>query len=338
MFTFFPADRFFLSVLLTLTCLNGFADNDGNLSTTDQQTTFSLHIDQNTQATTRIEILELSVTELSPEITSFAIQVDLAPLLKLRAEYFLALAQQQTANIKLEQAQKAVQRLRNLQREKAVSIRKLQEQQTQLQIEQLAYNSAKQQCEDILLNTKSQWGAVLSHWFLDKSQSAKIHSMLTRPLYRVYLPIGSRKPSKKIYIQAFGYRELAQSASLVSYAPFIENPQHQIGQPFYYQSDQILSQPQQRVTVWLPETDDKLSGIIIPASSLVWHLGQSYVYLQRDEELFERIKVSDKKLIDSKSYFIQNALKQGDMIVSTGAQMLLSEEFRGQIPDEDDDD
>ena len=101
---------------------------------------------------------------------------------------------------------------------------------------------------------------------------------------------------------------------------------------------QAFSDYHQRVVVWLSLKEEKISGFIIPASALVWYLGQAYVYIQIDDELFKRIRISQKKLVSTKSYFIQQPLQDGDMLVSTGAQMLLSEEFRGQIPAEEDDD
>ena len=79
-------------------------------------------------------------------------------------------------------------------------------------------------------------------------------------------------------------------------------------------------------------------GIIIPQAALVWHLGQSFVYLQLDDENFKRVKINHKVRVDSHHYFIQHALQTNDRLVSLGAQTLLSEEFRGQIPAEDDDD
>jgi hypothetical protein len=36
-------------------------------------------------------------------------------------------------------------------------------------------------------------------------------------------------------------------------------------------------------------------------------------------------------------YFISNELKPGEQLVLTGGQLLLSEEFRAQIPHEDND-
>ncbi len=51
-----------------------------------------------------------------------------------------------------------------------------------------------------------------------------------------------------------------------------------------------------------------------------------------------RVKISQKQHLNSESIFIQQPLKEGDNLVITGAQMLLSEEFKGQIPAEDDDD
>jgi len=76
-------------------------------------------------------------------------------------------------------------------------------------------------------------------------------------------------------------------------------------------------------------------GIIIPQAALIWHLGQSFVYVQRDEDEFKRVKINQKTRFDSGHYFIPHGLQENDRLVISGAQALLSEEFRGQIPAED---
>ena len=332
--------RIFFLLLLLLAGLNSYAEEqeDDNIRS-DKQTRFSVHIDSQVQVITGIQTTELVSTQYSPEIETFAIRVDITPLINTRNEYLLALAKQKTASIKLEQAKRNVQRLKKLQREKAVSIRKLHDQQTLLKIEQARFDSFQQQTDNIRLIFQAQWGNVLSHWFLtEQLASAKIQNILTSPLYLVSQPTATKIASKKIYIQAYGYRDQAQSASLVGIAPAMDASHQQTGSAYYYLSDQPLANLQQRVVAWLPVAGNKLSGVTIPASSLVWHLGQAFVYLKIDNELFKRIKITYKELINSHSYFIQHELQQGDLVVSTGAQMILSEEFRGQIPAEDDDD
>jgi len=78
-------------------------------------------------------------------------------------------------------------------------------------------------------------------------------------------------------------------------------------------------------------------GIIIPQAALIWHLGQSFVYVQRDEDEFKRVKINQKTRFDSGHYFIPHGLQENDRLVISDAQALLSEEFRGKIPAEDDD-
>jgi len=327
---------FFL--LLFLTCLKSYADDDDN-TPPDIHAKFTVHIDKTTQSTTDIKTLELESTQFIPEIETFAVRLNLAPLVNTRKEYFIALAEQETARIKLEHNQRNVKRLKKLQKDQAVSTRKLRIQQTQLKIDQTLFNTAQLHANNIQLQAQANWGSVLSHWFLSED-APYTHMMdtLRKALYLIYYPSHLATPSKTISIQPFGIREKAQAASYVGDAPPLGNTQQQTGTPFFYLSDQTLSGYHQRVVAWLPLKEDKVTGIIIPVSALVWHLGQAYVYLQVDDELFKRIKISQKKLISTKSYFIQEELQQGDKLVSIGAQMLLSEEFRGQIPAEDDDD
>jgi hypothetical protein len=65
-------------------------------------------------------------------------------------------------------------------------------------------------------------------------------------------------------------------------------------------------------------------------------MDQSFVYIKSDSETFIRRKI-ENYAVTPDGYFVENDLKPGEYIVTTGGQLLLSEEFRVQIPDEDDD-
>lgn len=336
MYRLLPSPSLFFLIFWSFISLNSYADADLD---PDQQTAFSVRMGDKIQVEAGIQTQKLIASQLTPELKSFAIRVNLAPLIKVRSEYLLARTEQEAMRSELEQAQRNFQRSSKLLHEKAISPRKLHEQKTLLKVAQIRFDSAQQQLDNFLLYSQLQWGKDLSKIFLTKGlPSSSMQDMLDRPLYLIHLPIQSTTVSETIFVHAFANREQAQTATLIANAPPAKTELRQAGPAFFYLSDQVITDQHQRVAAWIPVAGEKLSGVIIPTSSLVWHLGQAYVYLQLDDELFKRIKITDKRLISNTSYFTQNALQQDDILVTTGAQLLLSEEFRDQIPDEDDDD
>ncbi|MBT8446729.1 MAG: hypothetical protein HKO62_00020, partial [Gammaproteobacteria bacterium] len=99
-----------------------------------------------------------------------------------------------------------------------------------------------------------------------------------------------------------------------------------------------------RLYAWLSRTGaaggarDRTSATVtvVPASALVWHSGRSWVYRREADGAFVRIAV-DTGAQTADGRLVSGALEAGDDIVTRGAQVLLSEEFRWSIPDEDED-
>jgi hypothetical protein len=65
-------------------------------------------------------------------------------------------------------------------------------------------------------------------------------------------------------------------------------------------------------------------------------MDQALVYIKTGEDTFSRRTLAHYSAT-ADGYFIPDALNPGEQVVTLGAQMLLSEELRGQIPKEDDD-
>jgi hypothetical protein len=89
-------------------------------------------------------------------------------------------------------------------------------------------------------------------------------------------------------------------------------------------------------TAWIPQQGNALTGIIIPESAIAWHLGQSFVFIKMGEEQFVHKNINTLIKVPN-GYFISETIGDNDEVVVKGTQMLLSHEFRSQIPDEDDD-
>ena len=109
------------------------------------------------------------------------------------------------------------------------------------------------------------------------------------------------------------------------------------GETWYFLNKTAHLREGAQLQVWVPNSDTALSGVIIPYQSVIWYAGQPWAYLQLDKQRFQRISLIDD--IESVAgVFLQHGIYPGDEIVSAGAQTLLSEEFKWQIHDEDDDD
>lgn len=89
-----------------------------------------------------------------------------------------------------------------------------------------------------------------------------------------------------------------------------------------------------KLTVFL-ENEDLIDGYFIPESALLYHGGKVWAYFRENNEIFYKEEITNFYTIDNK-VFSTNSLLNLNIVVS-GAQILLAEEFRSQIMQEDDD-
>ena len=79
----------------------------------------------------------------------------------------------------------------------------------------------------------------------------------------------------------------------------------------------------------------EIDGVLIPADALVRYAGESWIYIQHDLQHFER-SLLDTLYANERGIFTTK-IKPNQLIVTTGAQTLLSEELRHQIKNENED-
>jgi hypothetical protein len=73
-----------------------------------------------------------------------------------------------------------------------------------------------------------------------------------------------------------------------------------------------------------------LQGLFVPASAIMWWQGKTWVYVQIDSNQFVRRQVVTEFPVDD-GWFIRRGLSKNDRIVTRGAELILSQEFRSQI-------
>jgi hypothetical protein len=72
------------------------------------------------------------------------------------------------------------------------------------------------------------------------------------------------------------------------------------------------------------------AGVIVPRSAVVWWQGNASCYVEESPGKFTRRAISTANPV-SNGWFVTEGIDADARIVTTGAQTLLSEEFRSQI-------
>jgi hypothetical protein len=71
-------------------------------------------------------------------------------------------------------------------------------------------------------------------------------------------------------------------------------------------------------------------GAAVPASAIVWLQGRAWAYRRTGQDTFVRVEIATDLPAPGGGYIAKDLPKDAE-IVTCGAQLLLSEEFRSQI-------
>jgi hypothetical protein len=296
-----------------------------------------IRLDTDTQKLSGIETIVLKPTSHHSEFTAYGKAINIQPLLALRNRYLLALTERSSAKAKFKQAEQNISRQQDLYRDGVSSKRNLQEQQAQWQSYKAQVDATDFQGKAIIDEALLNWGKELTDWALS-NDSDKLGALLSgrQTLLQITLPANKHLPDniKTIFIEVSGNRGKAHKAELISMAAKTESVAQ--GESYYFQTDDKNIITGMNVSAWIPEQHEQMKGVLIPKFALIWYMDQAFVYLKTAKETFIRRNI-DHYSASADGYFISDTIEPGEQIVTKGAQMLLSEELRGQIPNENDD-
>ncbi len=283
------------------------------------------------------------------------IEPRLAPADRVNLNDRLASAQADVESIRpgLAAAQTALARTRTLNADdKNVSDRALQEAEARVATEQAKLNGAQQSVRlltaalastrDAAVPLELTRGGVVVEVLAHPGEAAESGQPLLRLarfdklLARVDVPAGEAVAPgiTTASIVPLGNNARPLTGERINFAAAID-PKTQ-GQPFLFRiTDSSNSlRPGLSVTAWLETPGTARTGAVVPRAAVLWQGGKSWVYVQTDKEKFARREVVLED--PATTGWFTRSLKPDDKVVTRGAQMLLSEEFKSQIRVEDD--
>jgi len=290
-----------------------------------------------------IELGTLQVVKQLHEARATGQVVDFEPLLRKRTAYQDAETNKAVSKERMNAAVKVHKRLRTLYEERLnVSLKQVDAAQLEVVENRAQVRIASKQMANIRLETVHLWGAELADWALGNIKNKEKSGYFDRLLQNEdVLLIGSLPPGLSlpketsfIYVNSHPDRSTARKAYLISPAVYTNTLSQ--GVTYYFRVRAEKMRIGMRLSAWIVLSDDVETGVDVPLASVIWYGGQPWVYVQVADDLYQRRPVSSYRETDF-GWFITDTFKQDDRVVTRGGQLLLSEELRWQIPEEDDD-
>lgn len=292
-----------------------------------------IELDPQTQAREGIRVAPVRQTSMRAEIRGTAVLLAVNDLAALRNSYVAARTKLQRDEIDLGVARKQYDRVKALyDQNQNMSLKALQD-------AEAAYRNAESQVDadqqdvNLQMDTlRQRWGRVVTGW-VEESTPTLLSVLSQRTfLAQVILPPGEVATAPTALSLTLPGNQFV-TARLVSPMPQV-NPEIQ-GISFLYL---VPSRPGMAVgmnLLVLVPVGKQLRGAVVPDSAVMWWQGKAWAYEESSPNNFTRRVVPTSNPVTG-GYFVPGTIFPPDTkLVVANAQALLSEEFRGQIQEED---
>ncbi len=222
----------------------------------------------------------------------------------------------------------------------------MQEAQATLSGEKAKLTTSATLANGIRDNMRQQWGNTLANWATQATSNSEFESLLQsrEVLLKITLPFDVT-PNKNTTLQIapMGSQTQLVKAQFISDAPQADSTIQ--GKTYFYRAPAGSLRAGSlragmRVTTRLNTQGKASSGVIIPHEAVVWYSNQAWVYQKTGPEKFVRRLISTEVEIESDAisgWYNTTGLVANDEVVISGAQLLLSEELKYQIKNENED-
>lgn len=167
-------------------------------------------------------------------------------------------------------------------------------------------------------------------------------------LIQISLPLNTSAPAQGSIVNITPLTESSSQIKATYVSPAATSDSNGFGNTFYYSAPADSLRIGMRVNVEVQaDADDVSNGVIIPSNAVVWYAGKPWAYFKQPQlinnkqsdqtkpSLFVRKPISTDTEIDA-GWFNQGIEPETEIVVS-GAQLLLSEEFKYLIKNENED-
>lgn len=312
------------------------ADDDDDDPPIGEYTPLRVTMEEDVRTLAGIELTGLAAEAGVPTVTATAEVLSLQPLLTQQAQLLQARADVRAASARSEVSNENYQRLRRLQSGNAnVAARELAAARAEQRTDAARLDAARATLAGREAGFRDQWGDTLFEWATADERPAAWQTLQARRqlLLLVSLPRRAGQPETGAAIDLVVEGDRL-SGTLIGPAPGLSAIGN--GPTWYARADAELLRTGMRLTASVPVNGDEQRRIRIPAAAVVWDAGQPWAFVHAGGDDFERRPVSGRAGPGG-DWLVEKHFSAGDAVVISGAQLMLAQERRASIPEEDDD-
>lgn len=287
-----------------------------------------LTLNGETQSKLGLKVAPLQETSMRETLTAPAVVISVQDLVTLRASYVEAQSRLEKARANAEVARKEYDRMKALFRDdQNASQKALQAAEGASRVDAAEVRAASAELDLQASAVRESWGSVVEKWVTVGGSTLRDVLALRVMLVQITLPAGQTAAPKTVSLEMPG--AAFARATLVSQFPRVD-PRLQ-GTSFLYELPARSGLAPGVNLVAHLSIGRSLQGVMVPEAAVVWSGGKAWVYQQTGPNRFTRRAVMTDTPA-GKGYFVAQGFFPGDKVVVGGAQLLLSEEFRPQVP------
>ncbi len=295
------------------------------------------------QKNSGISTAKISAATFKSEQKSTGSVVAMDSLIEAKSKYLSLLSVASIARAANAQNLKQYQRLKALNEDdKNVSDRALQEALASANADQASVNAAELQLKNLQTTTKLQWGEALAQLVFSEKLPPHLQHLLNRKnvLVQVSLPASVSTPNAGSSINIAPLNEAASTIQAIYISPASQADASNYGKTFYYSAPAEQLRIGMRVSVDAPASGGANHGALVPSNAVVWYAGKPWAYFKQGRnkqglDQFMRKPISADTEVNG-GWFNQNISADSEVVIN-GAQLLLSEEFKYLIKNENED-
>lgn len=287
-----------------------------------------LAFDTAAQKTNGIVTTVLPATEQQTESQATGVVVQLQPLLDLQASYNTPRTDFLRARANARASAAEYERLRQLnQNGKNASDKAVETARATAEGDAALVQNAQRAITVLQGSARLRWGPVVAGWLEGNSPQLDALLMQRKFLLQVTSAAATQfaTPKQAIVQLADGTHA---SASFVSLLPQLD-PRLQAPSLLYEVAARPGLVPGINLSVFLP-SGPRERGVIVPPDAVVWSQGSAWCYVEESPGRFVRTAIKTSNPVTG-GWFITAGISPNARVVTSGAQTLLSEEFRSQI-------
>jgi hypothetical protein len=292
-----------------------------------------------TQTNSGISTSKIQSMSHQGSIKTFGSVLPIDKLIEAKTQYVALTTELNIAKSSSPQLQAQLQRLKTLNEDdKNVSDSVVQEAQSQLNASQAKIQAIQSQLAIVKSSMQLMWGEALARLVTDGQAAPDLNRLLTRQnvLVQVSLPATANTPTSGSSIQIASLSERASTVKAMYISPATNADISGIGKTYFYSAPAESLRVGMRVNVVQKNiTNGEANGVLIPSSAVVWHGGKPWIYVKKQNNQFVRQPISTDTEVNEG--WFNTGIPAGSQVVTSGAQLLLSEEFKYLIKNENED-